>query len=166
MATSGRKTRVYWDSCVWIRLINGEAGHELCQLVIDRARKAEVEIWTSTLTLAEVYKFKGGAIEAAKDEEFEDYIDQDFVKLVQVDQEIAYRARRLCRKHDKLKKANDGVHLACAVIHNLDELHTTDRNDLLRLNGEVYCDNGQLLPIILPPAAGTGETLPLLGGSR
>lgn len=162
MATSGRKTRIYWDSCVWIRLINGESGHELCQSVIDRARGGEIQIWTSALTLAEVYKVKCGAIGEQRDQAFEDYISQDFVNLVQIDYEIAMRARRLCRTHAGLKKANDGIHLATAVIHNMDELHTTDKDDLLHLNGAVHCDNGNLLSIIEPPPAGTGETIPLL----
>lgn len=104
-------------------------------------------------------------MDAGKDQIFEDYITQDFVILVQVDQGIAVNARRLCRKHDGLKKANDGVHLATAIAINADELHTTDRNDLLPLNGQVYRDDGVLLMICEPPPAAPGETAPLFAGT-
>ena len=45
--------KVYWDACVWIGLINGEAGKiGQCEDQVDLAKKGEVQLWTSTITLA------------------------------------------------------------------------------------------------------------------
>lgn len=144
---------IYWDSCVWIRLINGEQDHELCQSVLDAAMRGEVQIWTSSLTLAEVYKFKCDgpkALAVESDQIFESYISSDFVTEVQVDHEIAVLSRRLCRLHPPLKKPNDGIHLASAIVNNLDEFHTFDSDDLLVLNGSIHRANGTLLNMCKP----------------
>ncbi len=157
---------VYWDSCVWIRLINQETDHEACQSILDAAQRGEIVIWTSCLTLAEVYKFKCESLKTLsieKDEVFEAYMQSDFVQLVQVDQEIGIRSRRLCRNHACLKKPNDGIHLASAVVNNIDEFHSFDVDDLLRLNGDVMRADGAKLVmckpyIIEPPAKRTDSS--------
>lgn len=146
---------VYWDSCVWLRLINGEEGHASCQSILNAAMRGEVLIWTSSLTLAEVYKFKCDGpkrLAVEKDKIFEDYIASDFVVEVQVDHEIAVMSRRLCRKHAALKKPNDGIHLASAIVNNLDEFHSYDQDDLVVLNGDVVRANGTILKICEPYA--------------
>lgn len=156
MANSGPIRNVYWDSCVWIRLISKEPGWEHCQHIIEEAKAGRVVIWTSTLTLAEVYKVKtkNGNKELAgdKDADFENFLLQDFVQVVQVDRDIAIRSRRLCRKHQTLKKPNDGVHLATALTYNCDEFHTTDDKDLTPLSGLESTDDGRPLPVMYPPA--------------
>lgn len=156
---------VYWDSCVWIRLINQESGHEACQSILDAAHRGEIVIWTSCLTLAEVYKFKCESLKSLaieQDEIFEAYMQSDFVQLVQVDQEIGVKSRRLCRTHARLKKPNDGIHLASAVVNNIDEFHSFDVDDLLRLNGDVVRSDGENLIMckpymIEPPARDVGS---------
>lgn len=156
--------RVYWDSCVWLRLINGEPGADRCQSVLNRAKAGEVSIWTSSLALAEVYKFKCDGPKALlpdQDAIFEQYIDSDFVVEVQVDHTIALMARRLCRAHPPLKKPNDGIHLASAVINNLDEFHSFDGDDLLVLAGKVMRQDGQPLLICEPSGADVGENFNL-----
>jgi len=51
------KPFIYWDSCVWIGLINGEADkYPGCRYSLDRAQKGEIYILSSLFTLAEVYK--------------------------------------------------------------------------------------------------------------
>lgn len=138
------KKNVYWDTCTWLGLINQEPGKvDRCRYVIDEARKGNIQIWTSAFTLAEVFKKNCAAgvpaegIPAAMDVEFEDYISQDFVTLVQVDFDIGVQARRLLREQPKLKKPADAVHLATAVLNNIDELHTFDADNLIPLSGAV-----------------------------
>jgi predicted nucleic acid-binding protein len=83
---------VYWDSCVWLRLVNDEPGADRCQLILDRAAAGELTIWTSSLTLAEVYKFKcegPKALAIEQDALFEKYISSEFVVEVQVDHTVA-----------------------------------------------------------------------------
>lgn len=63
------------------------------------------------------------------------------------------KARDLFRQHmaDGLKKPQDALHLAVAVLENVSEMHTFDNKDLLRLNGKVRRDDGTLLTICTPP---------------
>lgn len=127
-----------------------------CEHVLKRARLGEVEIWTSALTLAEVFKVKcGGTVAqlmtAADDQKFEDYLNQDFVVIAQVDVDTGRTARRLLRQHSPLKKFPDAIHLATAVLNSLDEFHTFDGENLLPLNGTVNRDDGITLSICVPP---------------
>ncbi len=146
---------------MWLRLINGEDGADRCQSVLDRAKAGHLMIWTSSLTLAEVYKFKCDgpkALAADQDRLFEQYIESDFVVEVQVDHAIATLARRLCREHPPLKKPNDGIHLASAVLSNVDQFHTFDADDLLVLAGKVNRADGAILTMCEPEVAGYGQT--------
>jgi len=159
--------KIYWDSCVWISVINDEPGRvEICQYLLDCANKREVEIWTSSLTLAEVFKKKCGALTVAidptKDVDFETFIQQDFLVEVQVDHEIGVTARRLLRAHAELKKPMDAIHLATAVLNNVDEFHTFDGDNLLALNGKVLRKDGKPLHILKPafPAGHQTDLLP------
>lgn len=145
--------KIYWDSCVWLRLINSEPGADRCQSTLDAAQRGDLTIWTSSLTLAEVYKFKcdtSKGLTETQDEIFEKYIESDFVVEIQVDHAIAVLSRRLCRKHAPLKKPNDGIHLASAVLYNLDEFHSFDHDDLVVLAGSVLRQDGQPLIICEP----------------
>jgi len=148
--------KVYWDSCVWISLINQEAGKVgRCQHIIQQAQKGQAQIWTSSLTLAEVFKKKcdgqAVSIDAANDSDFERYIEQDFLVEVQLDHDIGVMARRLLRAHPELKKPADAIHLASAAMNNVDELHTFDGDNLLGLNGRILRRDGKPLVICLPP---------------
>lgn len=151
------KRKVYWDACIWFALIKQEPGRfARCQHIVDLARKGEVEIWTSALTLAEVFRKQCGGTEASglpadKDKEFEDFLAQDFVIEVQLDRPIGVAARRLLRAHAPLRKPQDAVHLASAVWNDLDEFHTFDAVDLLCLNGSINTRGGRPLRICEPP---------------
>lgn len=155
------KKAVYWDSCVWITLINGGEGSARCQAILEAAQAGDLTIWSSSLVLAEVYKFKcDGPKELAEADDvlFESYMSSDFVIEVQVDHDVATQSRRLCRQYVPLKKPNDGIHLASAIINNLDEFHTFDHDDILVLDGRVRRADGKLLKICVPPAAQPGQT--------
>lgn len=47
--------RYYWDSCAWLGLLNGEPNkrREL-EILYSAAKRGEVEIWTSAVSLVEV----------------------------------------------------------------------------------------------------------------
>lgn len=159
--------KIYWDACVWIALINGdEPWASRAEALIERARARDFEIWTSTLTLAEVYKKKVNgksiAIPESHDRNFEAFVEQDFLVLAQLDETIGKLARRLLRS-TSLNKPNDAIHLATAVYWDLDELHTADRVDLLPLNGKIKRKDGDNLPIVeLPEVTGGGIEQPSL----
>lgn len=148
--------KYYWDACMWIALIKREGDRfDACKNVIERAQRGEVEIWTSTFTLAEVWKRKCDGADTglphADDQAFEDYIEQDFVFRVAVDADVGTAARRLLRKFPTMGKPQDAVHVATALIENVDELHTFDRDDLLRLDGQLDRQDGAKLKICSPP---------------
>lgn len=150
------KTRkVYWDACAWLGLVNGESKklREL-EIVWKMAERGEVQIWTSTLSLAEVYKTKcereSRSLFAEHDARIDNMFDQSFVEKVQVDTEIARSAKNLARAHQLLKKPTDAIHLASAIAWNVDELHTYDGSDLLGLNGVIHREDGEMLTICMP----------------
>jgi predicted nucleic acid-binding protein len=150
------KPKYYWDACIWIGLIRQETDKiDSCRHIIELAQKGEVEIWTSAFTLAEVYKRKCGDViaelAAPDDQAFEDYLEQDYVQRVQVDVDIGTAARRLLRSFPTLGKPQDAIHVATAAFHNVDELHTFDRENLLGLNGKIPMANGGKLKICKPP---------------
>jgi predicted nucleic acid-binding protein len=147
------RRRVYWDACAWLGLLNGEQDKiQALQHVWAKAEYGEVEIWTSALSLAEVYRLKcegtWTGLDAENDAKIDNLFDQHFVKVVQVDSEIARRAKRLLRSHAKLKKPSDAIHLATAIEWNLEQLHTYDGSDLLGLT--VKTANGADLEICKP----------------
>jgi predicted nucleic acid-binding protein len=79
---------------------------------------------------------------AEKDGASVSFLEQEFVTIVQVDYDIGTAARLLCRKHPILKKPNDSIHLATAILRNLDIFHSYDRDDLVRLDGTIQRRNG------------------------
>lgn len=126
----------------------------MCEYFLDAAAKREVEIWTSSLSLAEVFKKKCGqgsaSIDSSQDADFENFIQQDFLVEVQVDHEVGVTARRLLRSHPPLKKPMDAIHLATAVLHDVHEFHTFDQENLLALDGKISKRDGTLLRIVAP----------------
>jgi predicted nucleic acid-binding protein len=56
------------------------------------------------------------------------------------------------RGHPECKKPSDAVHLATALALSVDEMHTYDNSDLLKLDGKINCANGKPLKICRPSA--------------
>lgn len=154
---------MYWDACTFLGLINKEAGkHADCLAVWKEAEAGDTVIFTSFFTFAEVFKAKceGKArpLAEADDKAIEDVLGQGFIEPVLVDETIGVAARRLMRAHEECKKPSDGIHLATALRLNVDEMHTYDGSDLLRLTGKVNRADGITLkickPAPLPPSPG------------
>ncbi len=163
--------KVYWDACIWLGLINEEDGKvDRCKFVIEQAKAQAMQIWTSSLSLAEVFKKKcegkNVSLEESKDVDFEKYIEQEFLTEVQVDHDVGLLARRLLRKHPDLKKPNDAIHLATAALNNLDELHTFDVENLLPLNGKIDRMDGKQLIICVPPEKPANPQVELFDDTR
>jgi predicted nucleic acid-binding protein len=147
--------RLYWDSCAFLGLINNEAGkHPDCRAVWAEVERGEAEIITSFFTFAEVFKAKCEGPAKPLDEDGEDKIAGFFaserILPVTVDRRTAELARRLMRRHPECKKPTDAVHLASAILLNVDEMHTYDGSDLLKLNKLVARQDGEMLTICTP----------------
>ena len=122
------------------------------------AEGGSAELWTSTFTLAEVWKTgrdgENAGLPGSQDGNFENYILSGFVKLINVDEDVGTLARRLLREHPGLGKPQDAVHAASALIANVDEMHTFDEKDLLNFSGKLGRGNGVELIICKPPDTG------------
>ncbi len=151
----GDQKKVYWDACAWLGLLNGETekSHAL-EIVWNGAEKGDIQIWTSTFCIAEVFKVKcekdWTKLSPENDDKINNMFNQPFVELVQVDLEIAQLAKKLLRTHETLKKPSDAIHLATAVAWDLEQFHTYDGCDLLKLDGEITTDNGNQIIICKP----------------
>lgn len=126
-----------------------------------------MEIWTSTITLAEVYKVRqSGDADPEADKKLDDFLSQPHIVHVQVDRDVAMEARRLLRaKLPGLRKPYDAVHLACGAWHDIETFYTFDRDDLLPLTGLIKCRNGKPMTVRKPPDRPPPDEpeLPLLG---
>lgn len=162
--------RVYWDACTWIALIqkekifapNGRLTENrlaMCLSVIAQAKKGNIEIVTSTLSLAEVCK--NPEVKGGDEDNLADYFENDYILLANVDRLIGERARTLMMAgHAKLKPP-DAIHIATAAIANVEEMHTFD-GGLIDLDGIVGKLDGTILKICKPEVP--GKPLPLLQG--
>ena len=148
--------RLYWDTCAWIGLLNGEADkrREL-ELVYGNARNGKFEIWTSTLSMIECrhVEIEDGAprpYDPKNDEIIRDLFWQSFVKPIPLAVDIADDARRIWRETKEISKYQDAVHVASSLRWNVETMHTYDRDDLLPLTESFFCRNDRALTICYP----------------
>lgn len=162
--------RIYWDSCCFLGLINQETGKVSdCTGVWNEAASGRAIIYTSFFAFTEVIRAKcEGVIKPlpeAEDVKIEALLRQAWIRTLVVDERIALAARRLLRTHPECKKPSDGIHLATALSMNLDEMHTFDGSDLLKLSGKVQRADGKpqiiCVPKQLPPPPSDPNSLPL-----
>jgi predicted nucleic acid-binding protein len=147
--------RVYWDSCTFLGLLNSEpAKVTACRAVWHESEQKKTLIYTSFFAFAEVIKMKCEAgskpLDEANDKAIEALFGQSWVRPVVVDERIGVLARRLMRHHTECKKPSDAIHLATALTLNVDEMHTYDHADLLKLDGKVLRADSKPLKICIP----------------
>ncbi len=150
--------QVYWDSCCWIGLINQEERwFGDLQSIFESAQRGHAQLWISTITILEVVKVpsEDGMPRPWPDAniaQVDNLFLQDYVRTVQLDQQIARKAREIYRSTPSLglRKQMDAIHLATALFHNVDEFHTDDGEDLLNLDKTLTCRDGRLLRICKP----------------
>ncbi|MFZ4487422.1 MAG: type II toxin-antitoxin system VapC family toxin [Candidatus Nanopelagicales bacterium] len=150
--------QVYWDSCCWIGLINQEERwFGDLQSIFESAQRGDAQLWISTITILEVVKVpsEDGMPRPWPDAniaQVDNLFLQDYVRTVQLDQQIARKAREIYRSTPSLglRKQMDAIHLATALFHSVDEFHTDDGEDLLSLDRTLPCRDGRLLRICKP----------------
>jgi predicted nucleic acid-binding protein len=149
-------SKVCWDSCVFISLLNGGIGRSSDEIsgmreVIDLADRQGVTIITSTFVETEVI---GEVPEAAVQAHLEALFQRPNIVQVAASSEIMRRAGNLryaAMAAGRKLAAPDAIFVATALLHSADALHSFDR-DLLRLNGLALVDG---LPIVKPSGAQT-----------
>lgn len=155
--------KYYWDACLWIELITqaDAVRFDQCKFVIEQAELGAVELWTSAFTLAEVWKRKceGATVSLpqSNDTNFEDFIEKEFIRKIQVDVNVGNLARRLLRQYPGLGKPQDAIHVASCLLNNIDEMHTFDTSDLIKFDGTIPRIDKVKLTICLPPTRPKSE---------
>ena len=133
-ANVAKLKRVYWDSCAWLGLINGEPNkrREL-EIIYNAAKRGDYEILTSTISLIEVNRFdyekdKKKPLEIGNTEKLQQMFEQPFVKLATLDLRSAAPHVNFSERH--LALANDSMPLIWQ-LHSLGQLthctHTITR---------------------------------------
>jgi predicted nucleic acid-binding protein len=160
--------RIYWDACTWIAYIGREMPtadskftdrrFEMCREVLKDAQDGNLEIVTSTFTLAEVCKRKEATGQAGN---LSAFFDQPFILLVDVIKPIASRAQAMQLAGLAGLKPPDAIHLASAIWSDVSTFHTFDKR-LLDLSGNFTVKSGKALQI-MKPTEEKGR-LPLLEG--
>lgn len=131
------KPRFYWDACVFLSYINeNEDRISDISSLLEHARKQEIEIVTSTVSVVEVAFAATEQQDSALSEEAEAKINKLWeasspIKLVEFHVLIAEEAKDLMRVGIPLGwrlKSKDAVHLATAERLGVTELHTYDNS--------------------------------------
>lgn len=162
--TSNSIPKYYWDACIWIELITRQDAQRVdrCEYVIEQTEAGEAELWTSTFTLAEVWKRKCAgrlvSLPQASDGVFEDYIERELIHKIQVDVDVGNLARRLLRQYAGLGKPQDAIHVASCLLNNIDEMHTFDESHLVKFDGQLPRLDRVKLMIGPPPERSDANT--------
>lgn len=129
-------TPVYWDTCVFLDLVQGTPDHaQSLNAIAEAAEAGRVRIVTSAFTLAEVIKTPDlGLLPPEQETLIRDFFENDYIDVVNVDRFVAEEARSIARDHNL--KPPDAVHVATAVLSAVAVLHSYDEK-LLKLNGIV-----------------------------
>ena len=143
------KPKVYWEASPFCAIINDEAGRShICLALLEAARQGDIELYTSTFTLIEVFKAPATSSEQEAEDVIQKFFRNTWIRKQVPDWFVAIEARRLQRRFPHLD-GRDATHLATAVYLGVDYLHTYDDDDLVRCNGQVpglVIQHPQILP--------------------
>jgi predicted nucleic acid-binding protein len=133
--------RIYFDANVFLAYVGNELGRaDTVQTLLDEARRGQIEILTSTLSIAEVafgaHERDHGLTEAGEEAIDHLWAPASPIILVDVSQAVTRSARTLIRKA-KIDgvgglRGADAIHLATARMFGCDELFTYE-NEARRL---------------------------------
>jgi predicted nucleic acid-binding protein len=120
----------YLDSSVFLAWVKGEQvegidRRAIADDILKAGRDGRLQVYTSTLTIAEVHKLrKGPVLPSEGADSLLSFFQSDFIRWVDVERRVAELAHRLCREHGIYPC--DGIHLACALMAKCDVLLAWD----------------------------------------
>lgn len=120
------RRRALLDSCAWLSVIKGEPTAGLVQQLLAQAESGGVELWGSTMLLAEIYKPSNDSAEQTKQQQVLRMLKSQEFNLVDVSSRIAQEAGQLRLNRPSLR-APDAVHLATAKVVGADWFVTMDQ---------------------------------------
>lgn len=157
--------RQYWETSVFIALVQGEAGRaETIARLFNDAQAGQFQIFTSVLTIAEC---SGGKAVAARgwdaiqqlNETLGAFLQHSCITQVQVDRMLAETAQRLQQWYRHYRRVElpviDSLHLASAIRAQASVLCTYDDTHLIPLDGTQPLDLSAPLVIRNPAWTGT-----------
>jgi len=131
--------RIYFDSCCFIDMVKYRRNADLVTetgrqrdvwfmgRLCDACRAGDIEIYTSTLTIAECLHGGDGVIDEEVQELFTKFLTSNQVAItISADQFIAEESRDLRWKHGINIKGADGIHIASSMFLGCAEFITTD----------------------------------------
>lgn len=132
-------SRPYLDTWVYVADIQGERGREVSARILRAAERGDLTIVASTLVIAELVHAPGRPelVTPEHDAAIERRFLNDWTELVELDVEIAIRARRVAREHG-LKPA-DAVHVATALQADADVFLSWDDHFLSKTIPGLAC---------------------------
>jgi predicted nucleic acid-binding protein len=122
--------RPYVESSVFIghiknEVIDGIDRGRIAQHIFALTVRGSFKLFTSSITLAEVHKPRGATrLNDVEDNSILEFLERDFIELIDVDRSIGEAANRLCR--DQGLDPIDAVHVVCALRARCDVVLTWD----------------------------------------
>jgi predicted nucleic acid-binding protein len=144
-----------WDACVITDYLAGKPRAEAhARLIVDAARRGEVQIWTSMLAHVEV-AFLEGADDAQSERLIVDFLNEDYVFPITVDPSVAEVARKVVRQFRI--KGKDAVYVASAIQWRVRTFETFDAQLVTRLRVMATNANWGHLTVREPLYEGQGQ---------
>ncbi len=149
------KDRVYWDSCVFIDLLQSSPGRiDVLREYATKAEAGEIEFVTSSLSLAEVAKLPElGLSDELVEQKIIDFFENPYILLRSVDRRVLVKAREFVRIGGIA--GADAIHLATAVQVGVSVFHTYDdrfirKCAVLTAGNHILAKDGTPLKVIEP----------------
>ena len=157
----GQYKAPYFDSNVfigWVRnppeICDGVNRQEIGKALLLLTEQGIFEVFTSTFTLAEVYKKRSGTIlkeNGTLKNHLSRYLENRWIALIDIDRSIGEKANDLCVKHtDVPLYPHDAIHLACALRAQCDVLLTWDGPLLKVVMPEIRIEKPRIIGAPLP----------------
>jgi predicted nucleic acid-binding protein len=132
---TSKVNKIYWDSTAFICFLKKMEGErrKICEDVLYHARDGNVQLFTSTFTVAEVIRPQIGdalgtrLISAEEIAEIQGMFQWPWIKKVDLDQRVARKAVELER--DYSLSTADSIHAASAIIARVDVLQHWERRE-------------------------------------
>lgn len=120
---------------------------DMCRETIKRAEAGDIEIVTSAATLAEVCKKPPDATSPANN--LPSFFNQKYILLINVDKEVSLKAQSLLLANLAGLKPFDAIHLASALVAEIQVFHTFD-DRLLSKTNQLSLSDGSTMKIVRP----------------
>jgi len=135
---------VYYDTCVVVAYFKQEQftenRYDRARHLFDEASKGSVRLYTSAITLAEVYRGLADDYDVQKEKLVQAFFSHSWNRIVETNRRVADEARKLMqnmKRQGHTLKVADAIQLASAIVVGASRVYTFDGDDLLSINGLV-----------------------------